>query len=169
MSTELANGPATTNTAVTRITVLGVGNVIRTDDGAGIHVLRALAGTLPEHVELADGGTLNFTLLEVISDRDGLIVVDAAQLHAPPGTVRVLQGAAMDRFVARPGAVSVHELSIAELLDMARLRGDLPARRAMVAIQPASLDWGPAPAPALRDAIPEAARRIRALVEEWSR
>lgn len=166
--TEPANESLANDTAVERMTVLGVGNVIRMDDGAGIHVLRALTGTTPAHVELADGGTLNFTLLEAISGRDGLIVVDAAQLHAAPGTVRVLHGIDMDRFVARPGAVSVHELSISELLDMARLRGDLPSRRAMVGIQPANIDWGSQLSPAVVDAIPEAVRQIQYVIGEWT-
>lgn len=150
------------------ITVLGVGNVLRADDGAGSRVVEALEGALPAGIELTDGGTLSFGLLDAVAGRHGLVVVDAAQLDAPPGTVRVLQGEEMDRFVSRPGSVTVHEVSIAELLDMARLTGELPERRAMVAIQPGALDWGTASSEAVRAAIPEAAGRVRALVEEWT-
>lgn len=151
------------------ITVLGVGSVLRRDDGVGIHVINALDGRLPEGVELIDGGTLGFSLLDSVCDRAGLIIVDAARLDLPPGTVRVFHDQEMDAFVRRAGPLSVHEVGVSELLDLARLRGGLPARRAIVAIQPEDLDWGPQPVASVHAAIPEAAEAVRGLVQEWLR
>lgn len=152
-----------------RITVLGLGNVLRTDDGAGVAVLRALAGTVSDDVDLADGGTLSFTLLDTITACDGLVVVDAAQLDAPPGTVRVFEGVEMDRFVARAGSLTVHEVSIAELFDMARLSSGLPPWRALVALQPGDTGWGDGPGSALGAAVPTAAAEVHRLIEAWQR
>ncbi len=154
-----------------RMLVLGIGNLLLGDDGAGLHVLESLSRDprLPAGADLVDGGTLSFTLLPLLEDADAWIVVDAARLEAPPGTVRVMQAADMDRFVARPGGMSVHEVSLAELMDMVRLRGDLPRRRAFVAIQPERVDWGERAEPAVQAAIPRAAEAVVELLGEWSR
>lgn len=152
-----------------RITVLGIGSVLHSDDGVGVHLLGELGERVPEGVDLVDGGTLSFSLLDAFDGVAGLVVVDAAQLDAAPGTVRVFEGPAMDDFLNRGGAVSVHEVSIAELLDMARLRDGLPDRRAMVAIQPGALDWGDAPSDPVRAAMPVAADAVTGVIEGWQR
>ena len=149
--------------------MLGVGSLLRRDDGVGIHVINVLSERVPDGVELVDGGTLGFSLLETVCGRAGLIIVDAARLELPPGTVRVFRGTDMDTFVRRAGPLSVHEVGVSELLDLARLRGALPERRAIVAIQPEDLDWGDEPMPSVRAAVPEAAAAVRGLVQEWTR
>jgi len=149
--------------------ILGIGNRLLGDDGAGPCVLESLSGDdrISDDVRLVDGGTLSFTLLPLIEDAALWIVVDAARWGAPPGTVSVLQGEAMDRFVARRGAVSVHEVSISELMGMARLGQGIPQRRALVAIEPQHVDWADQPSPAVRNAIPRAADAVCRLLEEW--
>ena len=78
--------------------ILGLGNVLLTDEGAGAAVLRALepAAAADPDLELLDGGTLSFTLSGPIGDAARLVVVDAAALGEPPGTVRVLEGEDLD-------------------------------------------------------------------------
>ena len=75
--------------------ILGVGNTLLADEGIGVHVVSDLAGELADRDDLTflDGGTLSFTLAAPIADSAGLIVVDTAQLHAAPGTVRLFEGA----------------------------------------------------------------------------
>lgn len=166
------NGPAHAGDdtdGASGIAVLGLGNTLLSDDGAGVRVVALLqqAEELPGDVTLLDGGTLSFTLLETITGAAGLLVIDAAHMALPAGEVRCLEDAAMDRFLARPGQGSVHEVSLAELLDMARLQDRLPARRALVAIQPANLDWGTAPTPPVAAALPRAAALARARIDSW--
>ncbi|HYW02605.1 MAG TPA: hydrogenase maturation protease [Gammaproteobacteria bacterium] len=154
-----------------RTLVLGIGNLLLGDDGAGLHVLESLSRDprVPADADLVDGGTLSFTLLPLLEDAAAWIVIDAARLDAPPGTVRVMQGTVMDRFVARPGGVSVHEVSLAELMDMARLGGGVPRRRAFVAIQPQRVDWGERPGPAVQAGVARAREAVLGLLGEWSR
>lgn len=150
--------------------ILGVGNTLLSDEGVGIHVLDALAQTaLPRDgiVDLIDGGTLSFTLAVSIEEADQLIVVDAAQLKSPPGTLRLFRGEEMDRFLLGQRKSSVHEVGLTDLMAIARLTERWPERRALVAIQPEKLDWGDAPTPSVQSAIPEACRQIEALLEEW--
>jgi len=149
--------------------VLGIGNNLLSDEGAGVHVVRQLAEQYPDQdgVEYLDGGTLSFTLAEPIAAADGLIVVDAARLDSPPGTVRLFEGPDMDAFLKGKRS-SVHEVSLADLIDMARLTGDLPERRCLIGIQPESLDWGDAPGPEVAAAIPLAAEQVLDTIRRWT-
>ena len=154
--------------SVLKTLVLGVGNTLLTDEGIGVQVVEYLAR---EHPDLAgvtylDGGTLSFTLAGPIEDHEALIVVDSAQLNAPPGTVQIYVGPEMDRFLGR-AKLSVHEVSLVDLMDIARLTDHLPARRAIVGVQPAELGWGSEPTPQVARAIPEAAERVLGLIQIW--
>jgi len=149
--------------------ILGIGNLLLTDEGIGVRVVEALRQVFRDDadVELLDGGTLSFTLAVPIQDADALIVVDAAQIDAAPGSLRIFEADEMDRFLMVGRKASVHEVSLVDLLVIAKLAGHWPGHRALVAIQPASLEWGEAPTEAVAAAIPEVCRRIVSLVEEW--
>ncbi len=152
------------------ILVLGIGNTLLSDEGIGIHVIRAAEATLAaDDITFLDGGTLSFTLAGPIEDADALIVVDAAQLKSPAGTVRLLEGEEMDRFLMSNRKSSVHEVGLTDLRAIALLAGHWPERRAMVAIQPEKLDWGELPTPAVAEAIPQACRHIEDVVGAWRR
>jgi len=149
--------------------VLGIGNSLLADEGVGIHVVRALEGVfaLDDMVELLDGGTLSFTLAGPIGDADALVVVDATQLMAAPGSLSVFEGEAMDRFLVGNKKSSVHEVGLMDLMSIAKLTDCWPVRRALVAIQPEKLDWGETPTEAVAAAVPLACAHIRALIEGW--
>jgi len=148
--------------------ILGIGNILLSDEGVGVHVIRVIADRLArhDHIRVIDGGTLSFTLLGDVQYCANLIVVDAAELQAEPGEVMCFEGPAMDRYL-RAGRKSVHEIGLADLLDMARLCNHLPANRALIGIQPASTGWGEQPTPAVAAAVPEAAALAYSLLNEW--
>ncbi|WP_295456373.1 HyaD/HybD family hydrogenase maturation endopeptidase [uncultured Thiodictyon sp.] len=148
--------------------ILGLGNVLLTDEAAGPTVVAQLESETAPAAQLRflDGGTLSFTLAPPIEECERLIVVDAAAMGESPGSVRVFEGAAMDRQVSRP-ATSVHEVSLADLMDMVRLTERLPARRALIGIEPALVDWGDGLTPAVTAAVPQAIAQVRALLACW--
>jgi len=148
--------------------VLGVGNTLLRDDGAGVHVATQLktAGVESGEVRILDAGTLGFALLPEVQDCAALIIVDAAREGLAPGTVTVREGTVMDAFVCRRRR-SVHDVGVADLLAMARLSGRLPPRRALVGIEPAAIEWGVECSPAVVDALPIAVRRVRELLARW--
>ena len=151
------------------ILILGIGNTLLQDEGVGVHVIDYLrqSGELPEKVSLVDGGTLSFSLVADIEDADKLIIIDAAELGEAPGTIRCLENEDMDRFIGGMRR-SVHEVSLLDLMDMARLTGFLPRQRALLGIQPQIVDWGEQPSAQVRTAIPEAAARVIRLVKNWA-
>jgi len=149
--------------------VLAIGNSLLTDEGVGIHALQALKKLHPEleGVTYMDGGTLSFTLAGAVEDTDNLIVLDATQLKSEPGTVDCLVNEDMDAFLGTCKR-SVHDIGLLDLLDISRLTGNLPERRALVAIQPDVIDWGEYPTERVAAAIPIVVDKVLALMQEWS-
>lgn len=147
--------------------IVGIGNNLLTDDGAGIHALEAFSRENDDDdVACIDGGTVGLALLDRLASLDGLIALDAMILGKPPGSVTVLQGEAMDAHL-RNQRGSVHEVGLSDLMDALRLRGELPGNRALIGIEPADMDWGTEPTAPVAAAVPEAAARAQQLIRAW--
>ena len=140
-----------------KILVLGIGNTLLADEGVGIVAMQALESQFGarENMEFIDGGTLSFTLAVPISECDALLVIDAAELGAAPGTVHSYEGEAMDRFLGENRKSSVHEVGLLDLRAISLLTGYWPQHRALIGIQPAFVGWGEALTPAVAAALPE--------------
>jgi len=157
--------------SVARVTrsalVLGIGNVLLSDDGAGVRLAERLREEAATIATFVDGGTLSFSLLTYIESTDSMLVLDAADLDSPSGTVALFEGTAMDQFLGTARRRTVHEVSLIDLLDMARLQGCLPRRRALLCIQPSRIDWSETLSPPVAAALPEAAHQALALLQRW--
>lgn len=152
-----------------RVVVLGLGNILQKDDGVGVHALRWLKADpgLAQAAEFVDGGTVSFTLLETIESTESLIVLDAVVFDGKPGDVRVFEGADMDRLLSRRQAGSVHEVSLSEVLDMARLCDSLPVRRALIGVQPEGVTWGDTLSAPVHAALPQVAAEVGRVLRGW--
>jgi hydrogenase maturation protease len=152
-----------------RALVLGVGNPLMSDDGVGLRLLQGLGSSCSlEGVEFVDAGTLSLLLLPRLEAADGLLVLDAAHFEAAAGTVRALEGPAMDEFL-RSSRCSVHEVGLRDLLDAARLTGGLPQRRAFVGVQPLAVGWGETLSPAVEAAVPGGVALGLEILARWMR
>ena len=131
------------------IAVVGIGNNLLQDDGAGIHVLTHFEN---HHagggVTCLDAGTVGLAIMDRLSRLEGLVAVDSMRLGKTPGTISVYQGEAMDEHLRKHHG-SVHELGLSDILDALRLCDDLPAKRALVGIEPGCMDWGTEPTQAV--------------------
>lgn len=152
-----------------RTVVLGIGNTLLTDEGVGVHVVERLRAESPDDgsIEFVDGGTLSFTLADVMAGTDQLIIIDAAELDSPPGSVSLFENEKLDDYLGYGKRRSVHEVSLLDLLAITHLTGDLPARRALIGIQPHKVDWGENPCDEVAAAIPRACEMTRELIREW--
>ena len=154
------------------ILVLGLGNVLLSDDGVGVHVIRALAARHPEHrfrhpVLFRDGGTLGLSLLPEIGASEALVVVDAARFGGEAGEVRRFEGEAMDaQLGVRRG--SAHEIALCDLMGASRLCESLPRNRALVGIEPGCTQWGLEPTPDVASSISRACDAIEDILQRWS-
>lgn len=148
------------------ILILGLGNRLMSDDAAGPLVIDRLAENGVKGARLCDGGTIGMALLPEIETCAALIAVDAAHFRAAAGTVRVFEGSAMDRQLGTK-KFSAHDVALSDLISAAAMRGDCPARRALVGVQPERTTLGMEPTPAVAAALDEMAARIRALAARW--
>ncbi len=148
--------------------ILGIGNTLLSDEGTGIHMLAYMQRHYPdlEKVEYIDGGTPGFKPAAWIETVDNLIVIDAADLEATPGTVEVFSGKEMDHFADKTRR-SVHEVSLGDLLAVAHLTDAVPQNRALIAIQPENIDRGQCLSNRVKQALPLAGRCIHDLFREW--
>lgn len=152
-----------------RILVLGIGNTLLRDEGAGVHAMRRLQSECGDlgRIDFVDGGTLSFTLAGAIGGTDNLIVFDAAELMDEPGTVRLFINENMDQYLGSGRNRSVHEVGLLDLLAVACLTDSLPSRRALIGIQPQEIGWGDAPSAAVAAALPTACGLAMNLIGEW--
>ena len=149
--------------------ILGIGNTLLSDEGVGVRMLAYMQRHFPglTGIDYLDGGTLSFTLAAWIERAENLIVVDAAELNAAPGTVAVFAGEEMDRFAGKTKR-SVHEVSLGDLLAIAHLTETLPENRALVAVQPRDVDWGHSLSNPVKQALPKAADHIFDFLQRWT-
>jgi hydrogenase maturation protease len=150
--------------------VLGIGNTLARDDGVGCRVVRALADAgpasgLPGDAEVVDGGTIGLGLLPLIEPDRALVLVDAAELGEPPGTVRVLDAEMLRGLLG--GRLSVHQVGVADLLAAANLAGVLPRQVALVAIQPAAIGVGMDLSGPVEATLPVAMEAVRETVRRF--
>ena len=149
--------------------ILGFGNTLLGDDGAGVQLVERLRMQLRGSAcEFVDGGTMSFSLLSHVETAHALLVIDAAELGEPAGFSVLFEGQAMDGFLKRARRRTVHEVGLVDLLDMARLRDCLPHRRALLCIQPASIDWSESLSPPVETGLTGAALLARALLSRWT-
>src|SRR5690606_17746718 len=105
--------------------VLGVGNVYYGDEGAGVHLMHYLRTkyVFPEGVDVVDGGTLGWHLLNLIAEYDHVVLVDA--VAAPVGKVYRFDHETVPAEIGY-GKLSSHEWEVPDLLTAMQLHGDLP-------------------------------------------
>jgi hydrogenase maturation protease len=148
--------------------VLGLGNLLWADEGFGVRAVEALnaAWRFPPGVELVDGGTQGMGLLELVCTSPRVLILDCADLRAPPGTLRVLRDAEIAAWSATK--LSPHQTGFNDVLAAAALKGESPERLTVVGVQPAVLDdFGGTLSDALRARLPEAIACAVAELAEW--
>jgi len=153
---------------VASVLVLGIGNPLLADDGAGVHAALQLVERAAgrDDVTILDAGTLSFSLLPALGDADGLIAIDATRAGGRPGDLRVCEGEEFDRFVRREGR-SANEIGLAELLDLARRAGQLPENRVLIGVEPETVDWGLELSPPVAAALSRCVDLALGFIERW--
>jgi hydrogenase maturation protease len=106
------------------ILILGIGNYLMGDEGLGVHFIQQLEKeNLPEGIDLLDGGTAGFQLMEYLEKYPIVIMVDATLDQRPVGTIRLIEPKFSQDF---PKAMSTHEIGLKDLVESLSLMGKLP-------------------------------------------
>ena len=122
------------------VLVLGLGNLLMSDDSIGVRAVQRLQHDyrVPEGVTLLDGGTLGLDLLPYIELADSLLIIDALEMQAAPGSLFRLEGDEVPRAFA--SKLSVHQMGLQDLLAVAELQGYAPHKLVVHGIQAGSIE-----------------------------
>lgn len=153
-----------------KIVVMGVGNLLLTDEGAGIHAVHKLENLISDQrVRIIDGGTMGLDLLPVIEEADVLYIIDCVKGGEPPGTVYRF---GPDEIKQKIGELklSLHDFNLVDVLNLARALNKPLPEIIIFGIEPASLDWGLEPttevARAIDRVIEMVLKELQQLLEE---
>ena len=110
----------------TDVMILGIGNILFSDEGFGIRVVERLQEryTLSENILVVDGGVLGVNLLGVISQPNNLIVVDAIRNNGKPGDMYRLEGDDIPQRIRAKN--SLHQVDFLEALTLCQALDKVP-------------------------------------------
>jgi hydrogenase maturation protease len=125
------------------IVVVGIGNILKTDEGIGVRILQELskcAGDFPS-IDFVDLGSGGMRLLHAIADRTKAVIIDCAFMGKPEGT--------MSRFTPEQvttqkplAGVSLHESDVIGVVALSRQLGEAPGEIVIFGIEPYSIGPG---------------------------
>jgi len=144
-----------------KVRVVGIGNLVMHDDGLGPHLIQLLEsmGDVPEGVELIDGGTHSYDLVEFFAEADAVIIIDALKFEEEPGTIYRAPFKEL-----RPDPVneakSVHELNFIDAVNMVNMLGYDP-EVIVFGMEPKVIDVGIELSPELAAKLPRLAELVK--------
>ena len=147
-----------------KVLVLGIGNYLMGDEGVGVHIVQRMEKMdLPEYVDVLDGGTGGFFLMNVFDDYGKVIFLDATMDGKKGGTIALLK----PKFAADfPKALSVHDVGLKDMVEALYLQDILPEMHLVTisveGIQPMTIEM----TKDVEGSIPKAIETILQLSEE---
>jgi len=135
--------------------ILGIGNILWADEGFGVRAVEALHRhyEFPDSVRLMDGGTQGIYLAHHVQEADILLVFDAIDYGLPPGTLKLIEGDAVPKYMGAK-KLSLHQTGFQEVLAIAEMLGGYPEQILLVGVQPAQLeDYGGSLRPGMKACI----------------
>jgi hydrogenase maturation protease len=149
------------------IRILGVGNVLCTDDGLGPYAIKVLEAQyeFPQGVEVLDLGTPGLDFTPYLADARMVIVLDTIKGDEPAGTLKLLR----DReIVAKPppSRMSPHEPGLREAMMATEFADSNPEEILLIGVVPGSTEQGTRLTDPVRSSVQQV---IETVVEELER
>ena len=148
-------------------TILGIGNIILSDEGFGVRVIEYLEKNFnfPDNVALIDGGTLGVELLHFVAGTRRLLIIDSIDGGVAAGTTFHLRGDEIKAHFAQK--ISAHEVGIQDVLTMLELSGKKIPHVDLIGAQPFSLEAGVELTPRMSELVPPFADKAAAILRSW--
>ena len=149
------------------ITILGIGNIILSDEGFGVRVVEYLQKNFdfPDNVALIDGGTLGIELTQFITGTKKLLIIDSIDGDKAPGTIFHLVGEEIKKHFSEK--ISAHEIGIQDVLTMLELTGKTIPEVVVIGAQPFSLEAGVELTPQMQKLMPVIAEKALEILKSW--
>ncbi len=150
------------------IVLLGVGNILLTDEGFGVHVVNQLREdyVFNPPITILDGGTMGMELLTYMRGMTKLLLVDAINGGDRPGTVYEFPHEEMNTYFTE--AISVHEVGMQDILRIRALQEDPLEDAVVIGVEPESLELGLDLSETTQVAVKEVKERILAVLASWN-
>ncbi|VAX34635.1 Hydrogenase maturation protease [hydrothermal vent metagenome] len=150
------------------IAVVGIGNILLSDDGVGVLVLNELKSRykkLPGNVELIDGGTMGLDLLPFIEGKERVIFIDAVDFKAEPGTVGELNNSEIPHYFS--SKLSVHQIALPDMIAAGQLLGTIPEEMCLIGIQPKTIETGYGLSPEIQQQVDTLIEKVINKLSGW--
>ena len=150
-----------------KIVILGIGNLLLSDEGIGVHAVRELSKrNYPKNIEIYDAGTLGLLSGPLFENRDLLVVIDSVDAHGKPGDVKIYH---KDDIMSShiPIKLSPHQIGIQETLLISELRGECPQTIILIGVIPASYDSGTELTETGKDALKKVLEEIDKILQPY--
>lgn len=150
-----------------KITILGIGNTLFSDEGVGVHVLPILEDIFKDDssIEIIEGSTDGMKLLGPVEDAEYLIIIDAINAGKPGGTLITIKGEEIPAYFGIK--MSIHQMGFQEVLMAAKMRERYPKHIVMVGMQPSSLELGVQLTEVNQNRLLELANLVKEQVIQW--
>lgn len=152
-----------------KVLILGVGNLLLKDDGFGVHFINSLQDIdFPDNIAVLEAGTVGHQLIPLLHRIDHLIIVDVVEAGDTPGSL--FRFSPDDMHFPSEQKVSLHQISLIDVLHMAELTGRRP-KTVIIGVQPKDVStWSiglsdelEAVIPRVRELVFEELKKVRAL------
>lgn len=149
------------------IVVLGVGNILLTDEGLGVHVVEDLKAnyTFTPKISLIDGGTMGMELLTYMRGMKKILLIDAVNGGEAPGTIYEFPHRELEQYFT--DHISVHEVGMQDILRIRAIQENPLEDAIVIGVEPESLDVGFEPSAPVQKALPEVRDRVLRVLREW--
>ncbi len=149
------------------IVLLGVGNILLTDEGLGIHVVNELRRnyTFTPAITIIDGGTMGMELLSYMRGMKKLLLVDAISGEGKPGTIYEFVHDELEDYFTEH--ISVHEVGMQDILRIRAIQEDPLEDAVVVGVEPETLDVGFEPSSVVQQSLPEVKERVLSVLKSW--
>lgn len=143
--------------------VIGCGNLLLQDEGVGVHLIEYLKEKqLPRDVELLDGGTAGFDLIDFIQKAEKVVIVDAVKAGGRPGEIYCF--GLKDFETESSPKTSLHDITLRDIFQIIRKLSPLPKIR-IIGVEPKSIDCGTELSPELRKMLPKISELVLSEIE----
>ncbi|MFZ0034106.1 MAG: HyaD/HybD family hydrogenase maturation endopeptidase [Sedimentisphaerales bacterium] len=119
------------------VVVIGLGNVLLSDEGIGVHLVRRLSSQQDKFppVEFIDAGSGGISILHLIANRKKTVIIDCAKMGAKPGTIRRFTSDEVQS-IKKLSNYSLHEVDILQVINLSKQLGECPHEVVFFGIEP---------------------------------
>ncbi|MDI6785725.1 MAG: HyaD/HybD family hydrogenase maturation endopeptidase [bacterium] len=137
-----------------KIVIVGIGNILLTDEGIGVHVISELKKEeIPSYIEIIDAGTATIDLIDSICDVDKLILIDAVKGGGKAGSIYKFDPSDIE--FEKEVVSSLHQVGLIEVLNIAQKLGRRPKDVVVIGVEPKEIRWGLELSKEIKEKIPE--------------